>query len=160
VALYKGPQLDLALREHYVYSRTKSFVAVGLNPDWMKNETLPTDAELSLLRYLWKSGPSTVREVRDGAGPSVGYTTVLKLLQIMLAKGLVERDESGVAHTYMAREPQEKTESRIVGRLMRQLFDGSPSRLMLRALSAERASREELDEIRAMLNDQKKRGRK
>ena len=126
----------------------------------MKNQTLPTDAELLLLRFLWKNGPSTVREVRDGAGSSVGYTTVLKLLQIMLAKGLVERDETGVAHTYMASEPQEKTEKRIVGRLMDQLFDGSPSRLVLSALSAERASRQELDEIRGMLNDGKKRARK
>jgi BlaI family penicillinase repressor len=126
----------------------------------VKNQVLPTDAELSLLRFLWKNGPSTVREVRDGVGSSVGYTTVLKLLQIMLAKGLVERDESGTAHTYAAKEPQERTEKRIVARLMNQLFDGSPSRLILRALSAERASREELDEIRALLKDGKKRARK
>lgn len=126
----------------------------------MKNQTLPTDAELSLLRFLWKNGPSTVREVRDGAGSSVGYTTVLKLLQIMLAKGLVSREEAGTAHTYAAREPQERTEKRIVTRLMDQLFDGSPSRLILRALSAERTSRQELDEIRVMLSDEKKRARK
>lgn len=126
----------------------------------MKPATLPTDAELTLLRFLWQNGPSTVRQVKDGVGSEVGYTTVLKLLQIMLAKGLVDRDERSTAHTYSAREPQERTEKRIVSRLMDQLFDGSPSRLILRALSAEKASREELDEIRAMLRDGARRGRK
>jgi predicted transcriptional regulator len=126
----------------------------------MKSQPLPTDAELSLLRHLWREGPSTVREVREGAGAGVGYTTVLKLLQIMLAKGLVERDERGTAHRYVAKEPQEKTEKRIVARLMHQLFDGSPSRLILRALSAERASSEELDEIRTLLKEQTRKARR
>lgn len=126
----------------------------------MKPKTLPTDAELTLLRFLWRNGPSTVRAVKDGLGSAVGYTTVLKLLQIMLAKGLVDRDEAGIAHTYSARESQEGTEKRIVSRLMNQLFDGSPSRLILRALSAEKASKEELEEIRAMLGNGVKRGRK
>lgn len=126
----------------------------------MPTQTLPTDAELSLLRLLWKNGPSTVREVREELGTSVGYTTVLKLLQIMLGKGLVERDETGTAHTYSPKEPQERTEKRIVSRLMDQLFDGSASRLVQRSLSAQRASKEELDAIRAMLNVEAKRGRK
>jgi predicted transcriptional regulator len=126
----------------------------------MKSTSLPTDAELVLLRFLWRNGPSTVREVKDGVGSAVGYTTVLKLLQIMLAKGLVARDERGVAHTYTAREPQERTEKRMVSRLMNQLFDGSPSRLILRALSAEKASKEEVEEIRAMLRNDARRARK
>ena len=148
----------VALSGTYVYCRTKTFVAQALMTD--KKKILPTDAELALLRFLWTNGPSTVREVRDGAGSEVGYTTVLKLLQIMLAKGLVQRDETGVAHTYSATEPQERTERRIVSRLMDQLFDGSPSRLIMRALSAERASASELDEIRSMLTKAGKGSRK
>lgn len=126
----------------------------------MQTTALPTDAELALLRFLWHNGPSTVREVREGLGSTVGYTTVLKLLQIMLAKGLVVRDETGTAHAYSAKEPQERTEKRIVINLMDQLFDGSPSRLIQRSLSPERASKEELDAIRALLETARTRSRK
>jgi BlaI family penicillinase repressor len=126
----------------------------------MTTQTLPTDAELSLLRFLWKNGPSTVREVREGLGTTVGYTTVLKLLQIMHTKGLVDREETGTAHTYSAKEPQERTEKRIVSRLMDQLFDGSASRLVQRSLSAQPASKAEIEEIRAMLSAASARGRK
>ena len=126
----------------------------------LQNKTLPTDTELTLLRFLWENGPSTVREVREGLGSTVGYTTVLTLLQIMLAKGLVVRDETGTAHAYSAKEPQERTEKRIVTNLMDQLFDGSPSRLIQRSLSPERASKEELDAIRALLTSARDKSRK
>ena len=115
----------------------------------------PTDAELEILKVLWRSGPSTVREVFDALSEKrgTGYTTVLKLMQIMAEKGLVTRDETERAHRYAAAHGEGETQSRLVGDLVRKAFDGSARNLVLHALSAERASAEELSEIRQMLDE-------
>lgn len=115
----------------------------------------PTDAELEILRVLWRRGPSTVREVFESFGESktTGYTTVLKLMQIMADKGLVVRDESERAHRYEPAAPEDETQRRLVGDLLRKAFDGSAKKLVMQALSTERASAEELSEIRQMLDE-------
>ncbi|MEA2564424.1 MAG: hypothetical protein QOH06_5928 [Acidobacteriota bacterium] len=114
----------------------------------------PTDAELAILRILWRRGPSTVRQVHEDLERRslTGYTTVLKLLQIMTEKGLVERDESERAHVYVARLPEEQTLGQLVGDLLDRAFEGSSSRLVMRALESRPATREELAEIRRMLD--------
>jgi predicted transcriptional regulator len=114
----------------------------------------PTEAELEILRVLWEQGACTVRDVhevlhrRDGTG----YTTALKQLQIMFDKGLVERDESQRAHVYRAAVSKERTQKKFLSDMLQRVFDGSPSRLVLQALGDHKASREELQEIRALLN--------
>jgi predicted transcriptional regulator len=114
----------------------------------------PTPAELGILRVLWERGPSTVREVHEALDRSapVGYTTVLKLLQIMTEKGLVARDEAQRAHVYEARLTEEETQRQLVGDLLDRAFGGSTAKLVVRALAEERASDQELDEIRALLD--------
>jgi predicted transcriptional regulator len=113
---------------------------------------LPTERELAILRVLWDRGPSAVRDVHDAFDRSVGYTGVLKLLQLMTAKGLVRRDESGRAHVYQAAEPREKTEARLVRRLADAAFGGSTANLVMRALSVQPASSAELRRIRKLLD--------
>ncbi len=115
----------------------------------------PTDAELEILKVLWRRGPSTVREVFETLGESktTGYTTVLKTMQIMAEKGLVVRDESERAHRYEPAAPEDETQRRLVGDLLRKAFDGSAKKLVLQALSTERATAGELDEIRRMLDE-------
>lgn len=114
----------------------------------------PTDAELEILKVLWRRGPSTVREVFDSLSESkqTGYTTVLKLMQIMAEKGLVSRDETERAHRYEAALAEEETQRQLVGDLLRRAFDGSAKRLVMQALSTERASAGELEEIRRLLD--------
>jgi BlaI family penicillinase repressor len=121
----------------------------------MAETRLPTDAELEILRVLWDRGPSTVREVQDvlGAQREVGYTTVLKLLQIMYEKGLVRRDESARTHVYEAGVARDRTQNALVGDLVDRAFGGSASALVLGALSAKPATREELAEIRRLLDE-------
>ncbi|HYO15418.1 MAG TPA: BlaI/MecI/CopY family transcriptional regulator [Thermoanaerobaculia bacterium] len=114
----------------------------------------PTDAELAILRVLWRRGPSTVKQVHEELSrrsPSV-YTTTLKLLQIMTEKGLVTRDESLRAHLYTARLPEEETQMQLVGDLLDRAFEGSAGRLVMRALSSRPASAAELEEIRKLLD--------
>jgi predicted transcriptional regulator len=117
----------------------------------------PTDAELAILRVLWtRSGPCTVRDVHDELrvrrGSAVGYTTVLKLLQIMTDKGLVVRDESARTHTYRARASEDQTQRRLVRDLIARAFGGSARKLVMHALDAARSSPEELAEIRRSLD--------
>lgn len=114
----------------------------------------PTQAELALLRVLWEGGPSTVRQVweRLDSDDRPGYTTVLKFFQIMTTKGLVERDDSRRAHVYRARLSQDQTQSQLVEDLTDRAFKGSTARLVMRALSSRPASREELAEIRRLLD--------
>jgi predicted transcriptional regulator len=114
---------------------------------------LPTDAELKILRVLWSAGPSTVREVMESLDTDQEYTTVLKHLQIMLDKGLVTRDESGRAHVYAAAREEADTQRRLVEDLLTRAFSGSAETLVMRALSSEAVTREELDEIRALLDE-------
>jgi predicted transcriptional regulator len=113
----------------------------------------PTEAELELLRILWEKEPATVRDIYDAlnlARPS-GYTTVLKLLQIMTAKGLVMRDQSNRAHLYRCTMSQEAMQSKILKDLSVRLFSGSAAQLALHALAMEPATAGELDEIRALI---------
>src|SRR5579863_2764435 len=113
----------------------------------------PTEAELELMRILWETEPATVREIYDRLNqerPS-GYTTVLKLLQIMTAKGLVVRDEANRAHVYRAAISQDAMQSKILKDLSMRLFAGSAAQLALHALAMEPTSQNELDEIRALI---------
>ena len=120
----------------------------------MRTTPRPTDAELGILRVLWRRGPSTVRQVHEELErrSPTGYTTVLKLMQIMTEKGLVERDESQRAHVYVARLPEEQTLGQLVGDLLDRAFEGSSSRLVMRALESRPATRAELAEIRRLLD--------
>jgi len=111
----------------------------------------PTDAELGILRVLWTRGPSTVRQVAEHMSKETGYTTVLKLLQIMTEKRLVTRDESSRTHVYAAASTQEQTERQIVSDLVDRVFEGSCAKLVLQALASTKASPEELDEIKKLI---------
>lgn len=114
----------------------------------------PTEAELEILQILWEHGACTVRDVHETLRTrgGTGYTTALKQLQIMHDKGLVKRDESQRAHVYHALVSKERTQKRFLADILKRVFDGSPSRLVLQALGDHKASREELREIRALLN--------
>jgi len=111
----------------------------------------PTDAELGILRVLWARGPSTVRQIAEQMGREAGYTTVLKLLQIMTEKRLVARDESARTHIYEAAYTQDQTERQLVTDLLDRVFDGSAAKLVLQALASNKASPEELDEIKELI---------
>jgi len=111
----------------------------------------PTDAELAILRVLWARGPSTVRQVAEQLGRETGYTTVLKLLQIMMVKRLVARDEASRTHIYRAAYTQDQTERQLVTDLLDRVFDGSAAKLVLQALASNKASPEELDEIKKLI---------
>lgn len=114
----------------------------------------PTEGELEILHVLWTHDGCTVREVHDVLRPSIstGYTTTLKLLQVMHAKGLVKRDDAQRAHVYRAAVSKERTQKRFLLDMVQRVFGGSSSQLVLHALGSQRASREELDEIRRLLN--------
>src|SRR5580692_4506524 len=117
----------------------------------------PTESELELLRILWEKGPATVREIYEALNlqrPS-GYTTVLKMLQIMTAKGLVVRDEANRAHVYRAAISQDETQNEILKDLSVRLFSGSAAQLALHALALEPASTDELDAIRALIDSKR-----
>lgn len=115
----------------------------------------PTGAELEILGVLWRQGPSTVREVHNilGRTKHTGYTTVLKLMQIMAEKGLVRRNEDQRAHVYEARAPQDQTQKQLVRDLVDRAFNGSAMNLVMQALSARKASAEELAKIRQLLDE-------
>jgi predicted transcriptional regulator len=115
---------------------------------------LPTDGELAILQVLWRHGPCTVRDVHERLSQErqIGYTTVLKLMQIMTDKGLVARDETQRAHVYRARVAEEDTQTRLVDNLLDRAFGGSAEKLVLRALTAQKASPEELERIRDILD--------
>ena len=115
----------------------------------------PTEAELGILNVLWDRGPSTVRDVHEALyrDEGAGYTTALKLMQIMHGKGLVERDDSERAHVFRPTVTKERTQKRFLTDIVQRVFDGSPSKLVLQALGGKpRATSEELEEIRALLD--------
>jgi len=134
----------------------------------------PTDSELEILHILWEKGPSTVRTVNDllnerrksslaarhAAKQSAGYTTTLKLMQIMFEKGLVTREEEGRTHNYAAAVREEDTQSLLLQQFVDNAFRGSAARLVMQALGSHEASAEELDEIKALIaqleNEQQK----
>ena len=115
----------------------------------------PTDAELAILRILWERGPSTVRQVleRMTTERQPGYTTALKLLQIMTEKGLVDRDERDRTHIYRARLSEETTQRQLVRDLVDRAFGGSAGKLVMQALATRRASVEELKNIRQAIDE-------
>lgn len=122
-----------------------------------KTESLPkpTEAELGILNFLWERGSSTVREVHEALyrEEGAGYTTALKLMQIMYAKGLVVRDDSERAHVFRAAVSKERTQKRFLLDIVTRVFDGSSSQLVLQALGGRpKATREEVEEIRALLD--------
>jgi predicted transcriptional regulator len=114
----------------------------------------PTEAELELLQVLWQRGPSTVREIHEALSgeKETGYTTTLKILQKMTDKGLVQRDESRRSHVYRAAWQAEHTQRQLVRSLLRRAFGGSAAKLVVQALSEEKASPDELAEIRTLLD--------
>ena len=116
----------------------------------------PTDTELSILRVLWRHGPGSVRETlrrfNQDQGVEAGYTTILKMLQIMSDKGLVERDDSRRPQVYSARLPQEQTQRQLVNDLVDKAFGGSAKDLVMQALASREASEEELAEIERLLD--------
>jgi len=118
----------------------------------------PTDAELAILTVLWERGPSTVRDVHEALSTSQvsGYTTTLKLLQIMTEKRLVVRDESQRAHIYAAKLSERGTQRQLLGDLVDRAFGGSSAKLVLRALSERPATSDELRDIRALLDQLEK----
>jgi BlaI family penicillinase repressor len=113
---------------------------------------LPTAAELDILAVLWRLEMATVREVQDELGKDNGYTTTLKQMQLMTEKGLLLRVERFGSHVYQASAPQQQTQQQIAGDLSKRAFGGSARSLVMGALAAQPASREELDEIRDMLD--------
>jgi predicted transcriptional regulator len=112
----------------------------------------PTDAELGILRVLWTRGPSTVRQIAEVLDREAGYTTVLKLLQIMTEKRLVVRDESARTHVYQPAYTEDQTQRQLVTDLLDRAFDGSAAKLVLQALSSTKTSPEELAEIKKLLD--------
>lgn len=117
----------------------------------------PTESELEILQILWTKGLATVREVHEDLASTkdVGYTTTLKLMQIMHEKGLVKRDDSMRTHVYQAAVNKERTQKHLLGKMIDSLFGGSPTQLVIQALGEHKASPEELEKIQALLNDLK-----
>jgi predicted transcriptional regulator len=115
----------------------------------------PTESELEILQVLWQHGPATVRFVNDELNQKrdVGYTTTLKLLQLMLDKGLVLRDDESRTHIYRASVREEETQGLLIDRLLDAAFGGSALKLVVQALGHKRTSQEELDQIRELLNE-------
>ena len=113
---------------------------------------LPSAAELDILAVLWRLGPSTVREVHEALAKDSGYTTTLKQMQLMTEKGLVVRSERFRSHVYEAGVPKEQTQAQMAADLLTRAFEGSAKNLVLGALSGQRTSAKELDEIRRVLD--------
>ncbi len=118
----------------------------------------PTEAELEILTVLWSRGPSTVRDVHETISrrKPTQYSTVLKFMQIMTEKGLVRRNEKQRAHIYEAAQAREWTQQRLAGDLLQRAFGGSATNLMMGALSSRKASKQELAELRKMLDEYEK----
>jgi BlaI family penicillinase repressor len=121
-----------------------------------KASTQPTDVEIAILRVLWQRGPSTVREVHEalqdgGDRGETGYSTTLKMMQVMLEKGLLARDESRRPQVYAPSQPEAETQRQMLDDLLHRVFGGSARKLVLRAVESENVSAEELSEIRKLL---------
>lgn len=119
-----------------------------------KTQGRPTAAELEILSVIWQDGPSTVRQINDKLGEQkdVGYTTTLKIMQIMTEKGLLKRDESQRSHLYAAAAPEKQVQKLLLDRLLEQAFGGSALKLVMQALGAHKASPEEIARIRELLD--------
>ena len=123
-----------------------------------KKSTKPTDAELAILQVLWQLGPCTVREVNDelSKGREIGYTTTLKLMQIMTEKKLLIRDASNRTHVFAANVTEDETQRKLVDRLLDTAFGGSAMKLVMQALGNKKSKPEELRQIREWLSEQEK----
>lgn len=113
---------------------------------------IPSDAEFGILTVLWRCGPSTVREVHEALAKDTGYTSTLKQMQVMFEKGLLLRSERYRSHLYEPALTKEEAQARFAGELMNRVFEGSAQSLVLGALTAQRASAEDLDQIRQLLD--------
>ena len=124
----------------------------------MAKQAKPTGGELEILNVLWQKGKATVREVHEIILQSkdAGYTTTLKLMQIMFEKGLVLRDDSAKTHIYQPNVSKEETQNQFVGKMITSLFGGSSSQLVMQALGSQTPTKKELDEIQQYLNNLKK----
>ena len=122
----------------------------------------PTESELEILGILWEKGPSTVREVHDilSQTKDAGYTTTLKLMQIMHEKELLQRDTSSKTHVYTAAISQQTTQQQLLNKMIDTVFGGSASQLVMQALGQHKSSEEELDKIRQYLSDMEKQQKK
>ncbi|MBK8089230.1 MAG: BlaI/MecI/CopY family transcriptional regulator [Chitinophagaceae bacterium] len=120
-------------------------------------QTKPTESELEILRVLWERGEATVRDVHEELSKTkdAGYTTTLKLMQIMHEKGLVKRDESSKTHKYTPLISREKTQRQFMGKMIDTLFQGSSTQLVMQALGNHKTSKEELDEIQKLIDNLK-----
>jgi BlaI family transcriptional regulator, penicillinase repressor len=120
------------------------------------SKSTPTDAELEVLNVLWTKGPSTVREINEmlSKEKEVGYTTTLKIMQIMTVKGLLERDESSRTHVYKPLMKESDTQRTMMDKLLNSAFGGSASKLVMQALGNNKTTKAELDEIRKFLDNQ------
>jgi BlaI family penicillinase repressor len=121
----------------------------------MENLPRPTDAELEILTVLWSRGATTVRDVHEtiASRRPTQYTTVLKQMQVMAEKGLVRRDEKQRAHIYEAARPREWTQKQLAGDILQRAFNGSARSLLMGALSSKKASKQELADLRALLDE-------
>ncbi len=120
-----------------------------------KRAPKPTEAELAILAVLWERGPSTVREIHTELGDRTGYTTILKLMQIMTEKRLLTREERGRSHVYRVTSDEAHTQRRIVDDLLQKAFGGSAQKLIVAALSAKKSTPDEVDEIKRLLDEYK-----
>ena len=127
----------------------------------MEHPPRPTDAELEILTVLWSRGPATVRDVHEiiASRRPTQYTTVLKQMQVMAEKGLVLRNEDQRAHIYNAAKPREWTQTQLAGDMLKRAFNGSAKSLMIGALASRKASKAELAELRALLDEYERRTR-
>ena len=124
----------------------------------MSKTIKPTESELEILQVLWEKNKATVREVHEALSEhkDSGYTTTLKLMQIMFEKGLVKRDDSSKTHIYQANVSKESTQKQLVGKMVNALFGGSATQLVMQALGSNKHSSAELDEIQKLLDNLKK----
>ncbi|MCD6064439.1 MAG: BlaI/MecI/CopY family transcriptional regulator [Flavipsychrobacter sp.] len=128
----------------------------------MTSKVKPTESELEILNILWHNGPSTVRKVHEELAMTkeAGYTTTLKLMQIMHDKKLLKRDASSKTHVFEAAVSQQQTQGQMIRKMIDTVFNGSASQLVMQALGSHKASKEELDEIRAYLEGMEKKTKK
>jgi len=127
----------------------------------MAEQIKPTESELEILNILWEKGPSTVRDVHEVLEHSkeAGYTTTLKLMQIMYEKKLLKRDTTAKSHVYTANVSQEKTQGQLVKKFIDSVFNGSASQMVMQALGNHKTNKKELDEIKKYLEEMEKRSK-